>query len=475
MREPKINDAWRRITEKEEEFSASFNTLKIDELGMIRNQNISFNGQIIAICGKNGVGKSTLLNAIIAILKPNEYFENNIRKKKIENSIFDLDFTNHKGENFNVAFSTLQESSQNHKAIIIDPPSECIDFIKMFSETQNIEELLAPLSPKFLKKSELTELNYILGKNIKSCKIYEVELNEAGRIFPYFKIEVDEEEYGIELMGLGEMAAIYIYWNLIIAEKNSFLLLEEPETFLSYTSQEHLVNVIAEYTYKKKLSTLMTTHSHAIINKIPSSNIVYVSRNGNNVNTRTNVRKYDYLKGLGMRPEIPYVFCVEDEVAKLLLMKLFNKFKFNAANDYVVFAVGGVENVKGAIGFPNLSIVRSKIIGVFDADQRGKITRIFHRPFVYLPGRGSPEEQLFDFVNKDVEYSSELMGIDLYKLSDALSRLEGIDHHDWFVELSREIGISEESFIDIFINGMIEKTQEIYNEFVEEIRILCDW
>ena len=64
-------------------------------------------------------------------------------------------------------------------------------------------------------------------------------------------------------------------------DKDTLLIIEEPETFISITSQTHFANYLGEQMAKKGVKVILTTHSPYILENIRNNNVRIVSRVGN--------------------------------------------------------------------------------------------------------------------------------------------------------------------------------------------------
>ncbi|TCI62852.1 ATP-dependent endonuclease [Exiguobacterium sp. SH0S2] len=484
MRSAEINDYWSRLESKKAEFKTGIAELSITSLGMLHSDRIAFDGQLIAICGRNGVGKSTLLSSLIAVLDPIYFQSNAYRQKKVNESSFVLKVL-YDNKNHSISYPQvgLQEGGANEaeeaqgeelnfSSMIIDTSNHCTELLSYFTKQSNLSELIEPAPSKKLNPKELKELSFILNKDISNCYIYDIEVDD-DRYIPYFEIEYSGHLHGTEILGLGEIAAIYIYSSVKNLAKHSYLIIEEPETYLSYQTQENLINVLAKYTVEKKLCTIITSHSHAIVNRIPAHNIVYVSRTGSRSKVKKPKNKYWTLKSLGMPLTVPIIFCVEDNVAKTIVTNIFNRYNLNSQFDYLVITLGGVENIKNTLKVPHLSILPSRIIGIFDGDQNGKITGHYSHPFTFLPGLLSPENQFKDLILSQIDVVSYSLQIDSEKLEEVLTALEGFNEHDWLIELCRDLSISQDIFIDKMINILLENNKEDYDDFISQVSNFC--
>ncbi|MEW9095380.1 MAG: AAA family ATPase [Clostridiaceae bacterium] len=84
-------------------------------------------------------------------------------------------------------------------------------------------------------------------------------------------------------MGIEEHFLFYLYWTFSRIDKDSVILIEEPETFISISSQQCLMNHIAYKASEMGLAIVITTHSPFIIKQVKREHINIISRYGTNV------------------------------------------------------------------------------------------------------------------------------------------------------------------------------------------------
>lgn len=56
-----------------------------------------------------------------------------------------------------------------------------------------------------------------------------------------------------------------------------------------------------------------------------------------------------------------------------------------------------------------------------------------------MPGLLPPEQEVISYIEKYVGQYADVLMINKIKLNDALRRCRGLDHHDFFQELSRDL------------------------------------
>jgi hypothetical protein len=65
----------------------------------------------------------------------------------------------------------------------------------------------------------------------------------------------------------------------------------------------------------------------------------------------------------------------------------------------------------------------------------------YNWPYTFLPGDGNPENMLKTCCVSRAEAVAAQLGRAVQDVEIILASLEGLDHHDWFEEFSRSLGI----------------------------------
>lgn len=318
MRTAKVEDHWRNIYKKPFKFSIS--KITYSNLKGLGDGDVSFNGGITAICGANGVGKSTLLNAISSVVSSDRLRTVPLTNQKLEGSMLLGEFVD-SGSSVTRKIDIVADGIQANPETIdveslwIDSAFDSPELINIFSGMTNINEFIEAEPSRQLTDVEKSLLSYIVGKEYENCEVFEIELEDIGLI-PYFKVRANEVEYGSEAMGLGEISIHHILWNLNRIKNNSIVLIEEPETYLAPRSQEALLDGIAKIAIEKRLWIILTTHSSNIIKNIPYEHIRILSRVDKNVQISIPGSNLESMYSLGLKPNKTGVILVEDRCAR---------------------------------------------------------------------------------------------------------------------------------------------------------------
>ena len=479
MRTAKVRDQWRKLYEKTFKFKVSKITYK--NLKGLGSGDVEFRGGITAICGSNGVGKSTLLNAISSVVSSERLTSVKLTNLKLEGSELFGEFVD-SGQSVTRKVNIIRDKIEadpdtiDVESVWIDSSLDAPKLIDIFSNTTHLNELLEAEASKVLTESESSLISYIVGKEYSNCEVFELEL-EAYGLVPYFKVVSNGAEYGSEAMGLGEISVHYLLWNLNRIEKNSVVLMEEPETYLAPRSQEALLDGIAKLAADKKLWVILTTHSPNIIRNIPLEHIRILNRIHENVEISTPNNNLESIYSLGLNPQKLGVILVEDRCAREFTKCWLGRFDPSITQQYEIIDIGSKEKILQQVeNFPNAGSWL-KIYGLFDGNERGQIEEFNNKwKFSYLPGSQAPELFLKNIAVMMRNELSTISGRELSRINAALSNLEGRNYHDWIIEFPRQIGLGYEQLIAYLVqismtnNDFYNLHLSAFHEFEEEFK-----
>ncbi|OIJ16500.1 hypothetical protein BKP45_21065 [Anaerobacillus alkalidiazotrophicus] len=479
VRTASIGDHWRKTYKRKYQIKVS--EMEYVNLRGLGNGKVEFHGGITAICGVNGAGKTTLLNALAELIGTKDTLSTNNSTLKIGDATLFGKLNVTQGKDEQIEKSLKYEEGQSIGAEDIDYEKVWLDLsakgplmVSQFSKMTNLKELLDSVEPIIFNDNEIAELSYIVGKQYESCYIYELELDDEE--VPYFFVKTGGLEYGTELMGLGELSILYIIWNMKRISEKSIMIIDEPETYLSYQSQVSILDIMARYSSEKSIWMIMSTHSFGMLRKIPSQHIKLLTRVGRDVRLTTHSNEFIYLNALGMPKQKSGVILVEDRVAREFARLWIGRFAPHIIQEYLIKDIGSVSEIESALKFPLLD-GWINIIGLFDGDQRNRLTEkdkeAFNWPCSFLPSTEPPEKVLKEAARINIEELAGKLQKDIDELFIILSKLEGKDHHDWILDLHKELGISLDSLISALLDTyLIEHEDEAKQAFEELLAII---
>lgn len=473
MKEATLKDGWRRVGD------ISRYPLKVQAVsfkkvcGFDDNFSIDFNEGITVICGKNGVGKSTLLKILYESLQ--KAISNNkvTSASKVEIKV-----------SRNDEAVDSNEVKQN-ELYYLDPSFECSKIINYIGCTENFDELLEGVeSNNFLNRPKsLKSVSGCIGKPYKSIEIYEIESAlEPDTSFPFFKIELlDGSKYNSLNMGMGEHLCMYLLWYVEWIEPNSILFLEELENYLAAYSQvkilEHLVYKLSE----KKIWTIITTHSEHILNKVGISNTRILYRKGSNTLSVKPENSDKYIKALGLKLNKKGLYIVEDYFASFTLKSIVNTLRPELLDNRDIISLRCDSNMEKLIKhYQPTPKPFFDLMTVFDADQSDKLIKISGSTVsaICLPSVTSlsPEEEIWNTLQGKDIYIADSLAVHRDRLVEAIGDYELDDHHDRYYSIAKFIGVTFEQLIGTILYHWLntEANKELAYKFTLALSVRND-
>ncbi|WP_179136960.1 AAA family ATPase [Vibrio campbellii] len=470
MREAKIRDYWSRINRFKKYNNIPVN-LSLSSAGRYHSSNIEINSAITAICGRNGLGKTTLLKLLYkALSKDNDFDIPNTIHEEVESIDFSI---KRNGNLLNILGGDTK----------IMPNVEYFDGAHLL-HIVNREILDSPSkngwtngSTKLdLVEEDLDVIKLITGKKYISFEVWEVSDIIEDTVFPYFEVELDGNRYSNEGMGQGEHKLLLIWWKMFSSKKNAFLLLEEPEAYVCPSSQKKMMDMIAFYASKNSINIIMTTHSEHILSKLNVGSVNILKRKGRDkfelVPASNNTR---YFVALGLNSEYKNIFLVEDDFAKLTLEIILKKYDEHTYKTSVIHSLRGESNIQmvtkhyqGASHF--------NYVAVYDADQRG-VTEDFS-PYiekVYLPSssNAAPEFEVIDYIQSNTGKYASRINMDIDVVEEVIAEMVA-DHHDWFKSLSAGLDKNQNIITTEAIQLWVDNNEELCRYFIFELNNLSN-
>ena len=453
MRAAKADDAWRN-SKQLENYRLRIKRLVINESDRYSDGfELSFVSGLNAICGRNGVGKSNILRKIYDLSKGNI-------------SCGEVTF-----EHFDKSKKTTTLSNSNNESIYyVEPSIECSKIISYLKQTTNSEELKEGVEPNafFSSMKNICLLKQIVGKPYRNIYLYEIEgAMHDDYTFPYIIVEMDNGlRYTCSDMGMGEFLCFYIVWFLQWAEKNSIVLIEELENFISAHSQNNLINYLASVSSSRSLWVLVTSHSEYILNKFDSQSLFLISqcKYGKTKIVHYNSEKqYKDALGIALRKNSSILF--EDHFAQLFAHLILSRMNVPILHFAGLFHVKGGESdlEKIAAHFQPVGAFNHNIACVFDADLSDKVVASNSKfiPVLALPSSNSlnPEEELWTTISRSHLNVANKINLDSDLLLEAINNYGNSDHHERFQliasSIQRPLSSLLEGAIDVWLQDSI--------------------
>ncbi|VVB86099.1 AAA domain, putative AbiEii toxin, Type IV TA system [uncultured archaeon] len=478
-----------------------------------KNATLRFNSPISLITGKNGIGKSTFINALKQVY--------NLQNKEYEFGIlfrvknYKIRLLNHKNNELIVENQEIVKQDFSLPNLIdLTFNSKLYAYYKN-STGLNMMFYLATLKQydaKPLPSKLLTIMKELIGKQIISAeRIIDQEPSYPGFDLepsePDFDLEPPEPDFDLEppepdfiqekpyleyyriklvdgtvydsyTMGSGEFYINQFLWGLDSLTENSIVIIEELENFLHSEAQKKILELIHEYSLKKNVQFILTTHSPTLIEHTNNySRILLKIDSESNISCVNNCSEGLAKDSLGANIENKIEVLVEDEKALHLFRTIISQKNSNLLKQLIINNCGGDANIKKYIDInKSLKIKSSKIIGVVDGDSPIKEEEYL----IKFPGEKPPEKLIMEYITANYETVVEKIERPLIEVKTAFENAKTLsDYHEWFSYASSNLG-EDNDVLWIFMTKMWckENSKEIdafYTKFEEQFNKLSKY
>jgi len=405
-------------------------------------QKLEFRFPIIAICGENGSGKSTILQAAASIYGPPRG-----RKGKFASDFFRSTKWDHI-EDASIR-AVVREGSASRPARVSklterwrgnpDRPLRAVEYLDL-TRTQPITSRVGFLQladPNLEERgsdtfdeTNLRRLADIMGRPYSTVRMSLTSAHPSRRV-PIV------EMHGSDISGFHQGAGELTVAELLVVDPpdNSLVLIDEVETSLHPRAQRRLIRDLAEICRKRELQVIMTTHSPYILQELPPEARGYILRSGNSREVIFGVSPDFAMTKMDEDQHPECDLYVEDARAEDMLREIL---VVHAPEEIVRCQVirYGAASVGKALGqmveqrrFPRRSVV------FVDGDQSDL------PGCVLLPGGDAPERVVFEALQmQNWGLLHERTGRPFSQVADACSKaMTGSDHHEWVAAAANEM------------------------------------
>ncbi|MHA6287306.1 ATP-dependent nuclease [Maricaulis sp. CAU 1757] len=440
MRECNIKRDWRSLGVPLDDRAPGVKAIRVSGVPGLDQFELALDTRLTILAGTNGAGKTSLLRAIWAGLAGENAVVDIFSGGTVEVDIrMGADLVSNRAVLSSGSVDSFEGEVAN--CIHIDGAASSRASREAFREFTSFDEITNGVASYKLSDPELSEVGYILGRHYDSVDLYEVEI-EPGRFEPFFQAKYGEDLYDSRTMGAGELSALYIWWSLKEIPKSAIVLIEEPEVFLSHSSQQNLSDYLATRCKDRNWNMVICTHSGALIQRAPDSCIKVISRNSTGVEAFEQPFSPVLLEKFGVVSELKGIIVVEDDIAHQLCKKILYRFAPDIRKNIdITFGVRGESEIRKLMLLVENLNSRILFIGVLDGDIEVDETE----GVLSLPG-GSFERDIMGIAESRPEEFRQ--AIEIEDLTAVLSAMEGHDPHDWFNRLSLELNIDNASLVD---------------------------
>lgn len=432
----------------------------------------SFSKGITAFCGLNGVGKSTIISCIKQSLGlPDDSIVTNDKGHGVKSIAM-----HHNGNSIIIDpdNTSVNQGVDCQKLVYIDS-NQSLELLKFWVEQSNLDEYLEQFESTTFNSEQVNDISWLVGKHYDKCKTIEVD-EETSYVPVFFNVKQKEQNYTSVGMGLGEHFLIYVYYVLSNMENNSILIIEEPESFISVLSQQRLLDYFAKVGAKKRISIIISTHSPHILSTLRSDSIRIVGNAFGKMIIKTPDTAEDAKEHLGIAYQyVNYkkaTIFVEDYIARIFLGILLNEEASYLRNTIDIVSVEGCEGITNRLSFNDKEYMTHRFIGIYDGDMKDKLeSSKLKWPWFFLPVDECVEIEIYNYLETEDNVNSlcDIIQIDSEKLCLAISKRVGEDHHDWLLDLCKDIKIKPIEFIKAFYSLWKNDNNDKISAFINDI------
>ena len=478
MRSASVDGYWKKISKQKSYSNYIKNITFVGCNGL--DGTISIEPGITVFCGLNGVGKSSIIASIKELLGFTD--DSVVSKNKFHGKVsatIQINKTDFEISDKSTAFD--QGLDQNLvKYIDSDQAMNCLKFW----DQSNLDELFEGEEENEFSSKQIDELSFLIGKTYSRCSSYELSDEEVYYKPVFFNVSVGEISYNSVSMGVGEHFIFYLYYTLENIPEDSIVIIEEPETFISVLSQIHLIQYVLKVISQKRISVIISTHSP------------HIARNIRHDNIRSIVKIEDYFRihKPSATEEIPaflgveynkIVSCdcktatifVEDYAARIFLECILKTELPYIYKKVDIVSVNGEAEITNRLSFNDKEYMSHKFIGIYDGDmkekfEKDKIIEKIYWQHLFLPLEECIEKEMIHFLrdgDKMLSLCSQLNISPDFGLS-IFSKYIGEDHHDWFLNVSRDLSKTNIEFMEAFYHIWKQSNNDNIRAFTESLQ-----
>jgi len=393
-----------------------------------KGQRIELDFPIVAIVGENGVGKSTVLQAMASVYKGDQFASDffpdtpwdRVRGATIEASI-------REGEKGSTV-SSVRKPTNRWRG---NP--ERIQRVVEYIDLRRIQPISARTGYARLAKSQnketkfeafdeatLDRLSHVMARKYENARLAITEFDET-RSVPV--LQRDGSSFSGFHGGAGETAMAELLKRRV--QKYSIVLIDEVETSLHPRIQRRLVRDLANLCRDIECQFVLTTHSPYVLSELPSEARIYIMDGSAGKQIIKGVSPDFAMTKMDEEPHPEADIYAEDPRSAQLLKEII----ISRDRDLIgrlQFIPYGAASVGRALGqmldkFPRPSMV------FLDGDQA------VSPGCILLPGGDAPERVVFEGLSEKncVGIASRISRSESEVIDACTSAMTLADHHDW--------------------------------------------
>lgn len=436
------------------------------------NTSIEFESPIVAFCGPNGTGKSTLLQILASAYNaveetPERYY---IKDFIVTGTLDPAPFQQDAFVEYNYWQPGRPDGSRSPRTLTLSrdagskrwrgyrrQPRRTVYFAGIGLYLPRVE--LRDFIVQQALKLTVTDTIAIPDRSKDwICKIlacsYEVVQANTVRFNNRSDTVVTVTRYGSTYsetnMGFGEGRVQHIINVLENLPDRSLVILEEPETSLHPSAQHELGVYLVDVCIQKRHQIFISTHSKYLLTALPEKSRVYLDRTPQGLRWYVGMSTTQAVSLMTGGHDKALYILVEDDVAEAILAELL-RLADPAFLRAVKISIGGDADALQKT-MKTIKETKLPVAAVRDGDKQGSPRESIFK----LPGTRPPEQELLHSVPVGA-WVRETYGVDI---GDFLAAMHDRDHHEWFDHLAAQVATARPA--------LLQQAARVYAQHVPE-------
>lgn len=433
--------------------------LEITNIRGWAGQRIEFPFPIVALCGENGVGKSTILQAAVSV------YRNEQGKPSYFASQFFPDTAWDKVENAGIKYN-VREGTAVREGSVRKPTTRWLGNPERrerrvtYIDLRRTQPLVAQRGYQKLVKKGTVEA----GSTPFDTDMLGRYSNILGRSYTAGRHSWTNADAALKVPIVGTSAASYSGFHQGAGEstlaelmgspirKHSLIAIDEVETSLHPRAQRRLIRDLAHLARVDELQFLLTTHSPYVLEELPPEARIYVTSG----DARSSVRgiSADFaMTSMDDETHPEAEVFVEDHAAERIVLELLIRREPSLARRVLILPAGSA-SVVSSLG---LMVAGKKFsrptAAVLDGDQSPATGCLL------LPGGDAPERVVFQGLQAiGFPGVADALTRSHTDLTDAVSVAMTLpDHHDWIAAVCDKILVTRGELWGAFVRAWVKR------------------
>lgn len=382
-----LNNTERRLLDRwNSGFGPSLRTVEITGTGLrgFHDLVVDFRYPLVAIAGKNGVGKSTILGCAACAYRNTTDF----RTLFLERSHFNFpdffvsgwsdtppaDVTvtwTYRQANGTAELIAARKGQSRWAGQYPRRPSRAVEFVGTIRAIHPCE--LRALRNHFGQNATVQMSAVSTGERDQVSRVLDriytdVHIAESGR-HRLHHLHYGAAAYSAFNAGSGEDIVCLLSRIVAHVPNGALLVIEEIETGLHPAAQRRLISLLLDLCFERRIQVICSTHSAEILQSIPAEARVLLTRVGQDVDVRYEPTVAEVVSDLVDQPVEELVVCVEDRMARALLIEVLPA---SIRSRVRVLSCGSWEDALRQMAAFRRDEELGDVVGVLDGERDGR-------------------------------------------------------------------------------------------------------